>query len=221
MVYKGGMATIMLDPRHVRDLSSQLLDANGQLKVMPAAFYEGTTREERMLFAVRRGFYGLPTLELVEYLRERIGNRSVLEIGAGAGVLSQALGIRGTDNWQQNDPAIRAYYALLRQPTVPYHASVEKLTADQAVAKYEPQVVVACWVTHRYDPARHEAGGNEDGVDEESIIANCEEYIVIGNEKVHADKSIWSLPHEKFEPPWLYSRAGNGSKDFIAVWRNC
>ena len=151
-------------------------------------------------------------------MKERIGDRTALEIGAGSGVLAEALGIRGTDNWQQEDPAIKAIYARIQQPTVPYHPSVEKLTAAQAVARYRPQVVVACWVTHRYDPARHAAGGNQDGVDEESIIANCDEYIFIGNPQVHAGKSIWSLPHEKLQPSWLYSRAANGSKDFIAIW---
>jgi hypothetical protein len=214
------METRTLDIRGIRDLSPQLLDAEKRLRIMPAAFYETTTSDERMLFAVRQGLYGLPTQELVDFLKKRIAGRSAIEIGAGAGVLAEALGIRGTDNWQQNEPTIRAYYDALKQPTVPYHPSVEKLTAAEAVAKYKPQVVVACWVTHRYDPARHGAGGNQDGVHEESIIANCEEYIVVGNAKVHANKSIWSLPHERHEAPWLYSRAGNGSKDFVAVWRN-
>jgi hypothetical protein len=56
-------------------------------------------------------------------------------------------------------------------------------------------------------------------VDEAAIIASCEEYISIGNERVHAAKPIWALPHEKLTPPWLYSRALNGSADFIASWR--
>ncbi len=57
-------------------------------------------------------------------------------------------------------------------------------------------------------------------MDEAAILRNCEEYIFIGNEQVHRYKPILSLPHEKITPPWLYSRALNGSPDFIAIWRN-
>lgn len=57
------------------------------------------------------------------------------------------------------------------------------------------------------------------GLDEAKIIASCDEYIFVGNEHVHAHKPIWDLPHEKLTPPLLYSRATNGSRDFIAIWR--
>ena len=80
-------------------------------------------------------------------------------------------------------------------------------------------MVVSCWVTHLYDPARGQAGGSATGIDEAALIASCDEYISIGNEHVHAGKPIWALPHEKLTPPWLYSRAINGSPDYIAIWR--
>lgn len=57
------------------------------------------------------------------------------------------------------------------------------------------------------------------GVDEASLIASCEDYIFVGNERVHAQKPIWQLPNEKTTPPWLFSRAVNGSRDFLAIWR--
>lgn len=41
----------------------------------------------------------------------------------------------------------------------------------------------------------------------------------MGNEQVHERKPIWSLSQKKWTPPWLYSRAVNGSPDFIASWR--
>jgi hypothetical protein len=96
---------------------------------------------------------------------------------------------------------------------------VEKLDAVAAIAKYRPQVVIACWITHRLEADRPEAGGSATGVDEAAVVGACEEYIVIGNERVHAGKPIWSLPHEKLTPLWLYSRAVNGSADFVANWR--
>lgn len=213
------MAMYFLDPKDVRDLTPTLLDETGQLRIVAAAELASTSPEERLLFGARHGFYGLPTKELCAFLRQRIAGRSAIEIGAGHGRLAAELGIPATDNWQQEEPALKAHYARIKQATVPYGAHVEKLSAAEAVAKYKPQVVVACWVTHLYDPARPEAEGSVFGVDEESILASCDEYILIGNEHVHRGKAIWTRPHERLTPPWLYSRAANGSPDFIAIWR--
>lgn len=92
------------------------------------------------------------------------------------------------------------------------------LDASAAIAKYRPQVVIACWVAHRFQAHRPEAGGSATEVDKTAVIAACDEYIFIGTECVHAAKPIWTLPHEKLTPPWLYSRAINGSPDFVAIW---
>jgi hypothetical protein len=208
----------IIDPRTVRDISPSALASPGKPRIMPASFYKETTPHERAVFGVRNGIYGLPTEELVAWVRERIAGRSAIEIGAGHGAFAEALGIPGTDNWQQANPSVAEYYAALGQPVVQYGDHVEKLDAAAAVAKHKPQVVVANWVTHKYRPERHAAGGNQDGVDEEAIIKACEAYIFIGNRSVHAGKSIWSLPHEIIEPDWIFSRATNGSPDFIAVW---
>lgn len=210
----------VLDPKKTRDLAHLLLDAKGQLLVRDARELAQTTAEERLLFGVRHGIYGLPTTELLKFLRARLAGRSAIEIGAGHGMLAQALSIPATDNRQQEDPTIGAYYQSIGQPTIHYGNHVEKLDAERAVAKYRPQVVIACWVTHRFDEAAPQRGGSVTGVDEAAILRNCEEYIFIGNEQVHRCKPILSLPHEKITPPWLYSRALNGSPDFIAIWRN-
>ncbi|MFN9470924.1 hypothetical protein [Acidovorax sp.] len=213
------MKSIVIDPSKVRDIGPLLLDAEGGLRVLPASDLKGTNAAERLMFGVRHGIYSIPTIELVEYLRERVAGRCAIEIGAGSGVLARALGIPATDNRQQEEPGLKAYYAQLGQPTVPYGEHVERLDASEAVTKYKPEVVIACWVTHRFDPARESAGGSSSGVDEAAIIAACDEYIFIGNEQVHAHKPIWELPHEKQTPAWLFSRAANGSPDFVATWR--
>ncbi len=212
------MEATPLDPSKIRDLSSLLLDGGGAFRVLPASAYEGTTPEERLLFGVRHGIYGFSTTELVEFLRERIGGRRAIEIGSGNGLLAAALGIRATDNRQQDEPAVRAYYESLAQPVVRYGDDVEKLDAAEAIAKYNPEVVVASWVTHRFDPARQDAGGSMSGVDEGALLKACETYMFVGNEQVHAKKAIWTFPHTKLTPPWLFSRAMNGSLDFVAIW---
>lgn len=203
----------------VPDLSPDVLDSRGNLRVMPAEYYAKTSVTARYLLGANYGYYGLPTTELVLWLRELIGTRSAIEVGAGAGTLSAALGIVGTDNCMQQNPILREHYETrLKQAVVPYGRNVLRMDAAEAVRELKPQVVLACWLTHKFDPARPEAEGNMFGVVEEDLIANCETYVMIGNAHVHRNKSIWRLPHTRVEPPWLYSRAHNGSKDFIAVW---
>ncbi|BEP53023.1 hypothetical protein GmRootV118_02670 [Variovorax sp. V118] len=213
------MDAFAIDLTKVQDISNRLVDDSGCLRIVSARTLEGTTAQERLLFGVRQGVYSFPTDELCDFLRSRIEGRVAIEIGAGHGLLAKALSIPATDNRQQEDPELKAYYAQIGQPTVPYGENVEKLDATAAVAKYRPNVVIACWVTHRFDPARPHAGGSVSGVDEASIIESCDEYIFIGNELVHAHKPIWEMAHEKLTPRWLYSRAVNGSREFIATWR--
>lgn len=212
------MAPLNIDPSSIRDISSLVLDENNNLKVVPSWVYARTTFEERALFGHRNAQYGFLTTELVGWLRYYIGTRKAIEIGAGSGVLAKALGITGTDNHQQNEPNVQEHYAMLNQPTISYGKNVQNKDAAEAVRELKPEVVIASWVTHKYDPKRHEVGGNQSGVDEEDIIANCDAYVFIGNSRVHAGKSIWTLPHAKIEPDWLYSRS-HGGQDFIAVWR--
>lgn len=212
------MQLTVIDPTQVRDISPLIVGPDGYPLVVPSATLEQTTPLERTLFCVQNGCYLLPTQELVAHVQGLIGNRRAIEIGAGNGVLSKALGIPATDSRQQERPDIAAYYRLLQQPTIRYGANVQKLDALAAVRSLKPQVVLAAWVTHRYDPRRHWAEGNEDGVDEEAVLAHCEHYVFIGNDSVHSKKSIWSRPHVKAYLPFVFSRAREAGRDFVAVW---
>lgn len=208
-----------VDPAAIRDIGPEVLDPGGRMRVLPAAYWASTTPAERALFGHRNGIYGFPTVELVEYLRELIGGRQAIEVGAGHGVLAEALGIPATDSRMQEKPGPhRDVYLLSGQPTVRYGPGVVEMHAVKAVRKYRPTVVIGCWVTHKYDPRRHHAGGNEAGIDEEEILYSCRTYVMIGNEQVHAGKKIWSRQHTIEYPPFVYSRATNGTRDFVAVW---
>ena len=197
----------------VRDLAVDCIDSKGHLRVMPAAYYASTTQFERSVFGVRHGLYLLPTTELVEYLSSYINHRNAIEIGSGNGGLARALGIPATDNHQQNDPWVREFYRAHQQPTVSYGQHVEKLEALEAVRRYRPAVVIGAWVSHRSDD------GNAFGIDESTLLEEVEEYILIGNDKVHHQKPIWQRPHQKITPHWLYSRAFDPALDFIAIWK--
>lgn len=212
------MPPFQLDPTATRDITGDVFEA-GRLRVLPAAYWATTTAEERALLGHRHGLYSFPTVEFVDHLRDLIGGRPAIEIGAGHGVLAEALGIPATDSRQQEKEPWRSTYRRLGQPPVRYGANVVECHASRAVRRYKPDVVIGCWVTHRYDPARHTAGGNEAGVDEPDILRHCAVYVLVGNEHVHAGKSIWDRAHTIEYPPWLYSRAVNGTREFIAVWR--
>lgn len=210
---------LVLDTHNARDLAPDVRGPDGRTRVMPAAFYAGTTDVERTLYATTRGIYGLPTVELVDRLHELIAGRPAIEIGAGEGVLAEALGIPATDNRQHERPEVALHYAMCRQPTVPYGPNIIAMSAQQAVRHYRPSVVVGSWVTARYDanrPGRNK--GNPGGVDERDVLANCDTYVLVGNTEVHSISALWDLPHTIEHPPYLYSRAFNGSPDFIAVW---
>lgn len=199
-------------------MAPEALGPDGRLQVLPAAFWADTTPAERALFGHRHGLYSFPTTELVEHLRVLVAGRTAIEIGAGHGVLAEALGIPATDNRMQEQARYRAFYAATGQPCVPYGPNVINCHASRAVRRFKPDVVIGCWVTHKWDPRRPEAGGNEVGVDEPDILANCGLYVIVGNEKVHEDKAIWKRRHTITYPDFVYSRAMNGSREFIASW---
>lgn len=205
--------------RGLREIAPDVLDQDGNLKVMPASYYAGTQREQRSIFGVTHAAYCLPTTELIDWVRNRIGDRRAVEIGSGNGVLARALGIEGSDNWMQTWPEIALHYQEMQQPVIKYGDNVRKMDAITFARLKKPQVIVAAWVTQIYDLANPGAGGNPYGVREQELLKYCEEYIFIGNRKVHGNKPIWRLPHEVIEPPWLYSRAINGSPEFIACWK--
>lgn len=213
-----GSQVYALDTSKIRDISGEVLGSDGRMQILPAAYWAGTTPEERMRFGVAHGYYLLPTVELVDALREKIAGRKAIEIGAGNGILAEALGIIATDSFQQEQPQYRQLYQRLDQPTVSYGANVEQADADRAIRRHVPEVVLACWVTHKYQPSRHDAGGNQDGVNEENVV-QAAEYIFVGNQGVHQSKKIWNREHTIEFPPYVYSRAMNGTPDFIATWK--
>lgn len=212
---------LVLDVAKHRDVTRDVTDETGRLKVMPAAFWAGTTMVERVLFGHKNGSYLLPTFELVDRLRDIIAGRPAIEIGAGNGVLAEALGIPATDSRQHELPEVAMQYQLCRQPTVTYGPNIEHLSAVAAVRHYRPKVVIASWVSRRYEPGDQArgiaAGGNPGGVDESAIIEQCETYVLIGNQETHRLNKVWRYQPEVEFPPYLFSRAGNGTPDFIAI----
>ena len=174
------MMVQLLPKLNVTDLDVRLCDESGRLKINPSKTYARIPWDKLRVWTHLKAFYGLPTPELIACLKEIIGPRTAIEIGAGNGCLGRALSIPMTDSHVQADPAIRLYYASMGQPTIEYGNDVEQLDALGAVHKYKPQVVVGSWVTQKSDGTRP---GSFYGVDEESLLEEVETYIIFGPDR--------------------------------------
>ena len=197
-----------------------LLREDGVMKLLHAEELDRFPRDDLRVWAHLHGRYGLPTVELVTWLKNFIGSRKAIEIGSGAGDLCAHLGITGTDNWQQTWPDVRARYALMRQPVIRYPDFVEKYDAVEAVRVHRPDVVVGSWITSWIDPNLPvpPGGGNVYGVKEDVLLDQGVTYVLIGNLATHGQKPILSLPHEEHALPFIRSRALKPELDRVFIW---
>ncbi len=197
-----------------------LLGEDGFIRLLPSAAYDDFDPEGLRLWCHKHARYGLPTIELISWLREKINGRKAIEIGAGAGDLSHYLNIPGTDNRMQEWPYIEAIYSSIGQPVIKYPVSVRGCDALTAIEVLSPDVVVASWVTEWIDPNKEApaSGGNIYGVKEDQIIASGVTYIVIGNTFIHGAKKIMQESHQTFDLPFVRSRASHPKENRIWVW---
>lgn len=211
--------TVRVSPKMLALLDETLLDRNGRIKLLPASTYAAIPYQDLRIWANMRSQYGLPTAELITWLKERIAGRKAIEIGAGNGNLGIHLGIPMTDSYQQVDDAeTRLYFAAYGiEPTNP-PSDVEKEDGENAVRRRKPQVVVACYVTEKFDARSNDitAKGNMRGIRYDYIIERCDTFILIGNELTHGKNRALSLPHEKLHFPWLFSRSEK--PDLNRIW---
>jgi hypothetical protein len=208
----------------VTDMAYKLLDDNGYLKILPASFYEKQPAYDLRLFCHYFARYGLPTTELVEWLKRYIGDQRAIEIGAGCGDLGRALGIPMTDNFCQEWPDVRAHYIACQQPIIQYGEDVERLDALEAAKKYKPDIIIGQWVTHWIDPNLPvpPGGGSMYGIKEDLLLEECKSYVVIGNRNVHGHKPILTTrrcAEIQDRDRWIKSRAEDQSQNVIYVCR--
>jgi hypothetical protein len=206
----------LIQEEDVTDISGQLLE-NDKIILHPAEFYKKLKWEDFRVFCHHYARYGIPTIELVEYLKLIIGDRLAIEIGSGAGDLGYHLGIKMTDSKQQEIPHVIKMYNDLHQPVIKYPADVERIDALEAVIKYKPQVVVASWITP-YAPHPMSYGSNPFGVRESEILRLVDTFVIVGNVEDHGDKPILQFEHKAVFAPWIISRAADQTKNCIYIW---
>lgn len=203
------------------DLSARLLTSEGRIKLLPAAEYQSIPHEHLMLFCNRMARYGIPTIELVEWLKERIDGRKAIEIGAGNGDLGYHLGITSTDSYIQQTPELLYNYCMTGQTPTDPPKDVVKADALTAIKRFKPQVVIGSWVTRKFVMGKDIDGKAQAfvfGTEDEKIIKNCQCYIHIGNEQSHGEKTALSLPHKVYSFSWLVSRSMSPEQNIIYQW---
>jgi len=208
------------------ELLTRTLLVDGELQVAKSSFLRQFRQDDISAFCVYNGFYCLPTVELIDFLNAIIiaasPSRNAIEIGSGNGVVGRALGIEATDSMLQADPQMAALYAAIKQPVVTYGKNVVKVNANSAVKRYNPEVVIGCWVTHKFVESEEWRGGNMFGIDEQAILdhPSVKAYLVVGHEDTHKNKPILKHRHLALRPNegMLFSRSVNPEGNVIYAW---
>lgn len=174
-----------------------LLDSKGLPKVLPAREYQKLGNNGLSMFYLVTSTYVLPTEELVDTLDEIIGpDSNAIEICCGNGVIGRELSMPVTDSKiQQVNPEIRNKYIASGQPPVNYPEDVEQLEALEAVEKYKPDTVLACFGTHKWKPGMK--SGFEFGVDYEEIWKKVNRIILVGNDRIHGENPMMKKKHRE------------------------
>jgi hypothetical protein len=213
------ISTLNVDQKEIQALQAWAIDPDTtRLRLRPAADWHLWPHDTIRAWCVTAAIYCIPTLELVEWLKEKCTGKTCLEVGSGNNDLYFHLGIKGSDNYMQVNPAIALHlFSLGQMPTTPHH-DVELADAENLVRKMKPDVVIGAWVTERFDKNDGGKGGNMFGPRSEYLIERCGSYILIGHERVHANIKALRLPHETLRFPWLVSRARDQERNAIFVW---
>jgi hypothetical protein len=202
-------------------LNNLLLDKMGLLRVLPAKTLQDITHPHLQLWANKNGVYVFPTTELIQWLKEKIGKRTAIEIGAGHGAIGRALDVPRTDSYIQLTPEMQLLYRMNSQkPTTP-PPDVLRYEASDAVARFKPQVVFGGYITQLYQPGDEQepkTGSSIHGVNELEIHQKVETYIVIGNMMSHHDKRLFLKTHEILTFDWIVTRSLNHEKNRIFIW---
>lgn len=196
-------------------------------KILPANEILKLGDMNRQLLMTMLGLYVWPTVELYEFFNKNIQNQTtVLELGAGNGVLGKKLGWNSTDNFSQSDKfnprnekeKINHEIALMQLRThniapVNYGDNVINIDAYDAVRKYNANTAVGLYIT---DVTQNEFTINLLDV---FMNDNTETFYLVGNMETHYKKSpIFELKHEVIEIEGLVVRHQNNGLGRIFKW---
>lgn len=210
---------IKIEESAIKELENLLIDEQGRIKPISAKELKKFSQDDISGFCHRHAIYQLPILELLDWLREQTNDEraiqgNVIEIGSGNGCIGRNIPALMFDNFMQQEPAVKEYYELLKQPVITYGSDVRRMTANDAIDAFKPAVVIGCWVTQKWYPGCKD--GNVLGVNEMDFKGKVKKYIVVGNEMVHGKKKILEhIPYKTYKFDWLLSRSVYPQKNII------
>lgn len=225
-------AVITPDFNEVAEMSAKFIKDGSPLMVDAAELLKYSHNSLRV-FLQQHGIYVYPTTELYKAIGDLIApfGESVIEIGAGNGVLSEQFCTVATDSFMQcatrfkaensKERAIQAQVleSLAAMGATPsYGLHVEALESKSAMRKYRPSCCFGLYITHKW---RHgDEDGNMLGVDEHWLLNRkyLRRYVMVGNLKVHQHKPLLDLPHREIEHEGLVVRAEFPKLNRIFVW---
>lgn len=203
-------------------IDQQLRGEDGLLRLLPLAAYEVIPRPLLSYWAMLWGYWILPTVELVAWVREQLGDRPAVEVAAGAGVLGRALGIACIDwNTRRHFPEIALITRLAQQRDPARGAHVLDEEAWAAIVQRRPRAVVAAYPVQRVyegDPAVF--GGSRCGIEEWRIVRSVERYLVLGSAGAIGKRKISRLPHRRVRAPGLVTRCLYPEEEYAWIWDN-
>ena len=197
-----------------------ILDEQGIIKLQFADFYKTIDNADLKIWCICRAIYQLPTIELIEWLKDNFNLDRAIEIGAGNNYLYHHLGIKGIDNYSEQIPAVKLVHELLNQPSTDPPPAVEKLDAIAAIEKYQPETVITSWMTVKGEDTEEVDGGHRYAPDEDEILNTDVNYVFIGNEHIHRDRLIMNQSHKTYYMKWLVSRGKYPEQNCIYVWNS-
>ena len=122
------------------------------------------------MWCICRAIYQLPTIELIEWLKNNFNLDKAIEIGAGNNYLYHHLGIKGIDNYSEQITAVKLVHDLLYEPSTNPPSTVEKIDAIAAIKKYQPETVITSWMTRKLEDPEGIDAGHKYAPDEQEIL---------------------------------------------------
>lgn len=106
-----------------------LLDEREIIKLFPSEFYHSLNNDSLRIWCICRAIYQLPTIELVQWLKNNFNLDKAIEIGAGNNYIYHHLGIVSIDNYSEQIPAVKLVHKILNQPSTNPPPTVKNIDA--------------------------------------------------------------------------------------------
>lgn len=208
-------------------LDELFINQQGLIQAVPAIVLQEIPHEHLQIWAADHAIWQIVTCEMIQWLKEEIGDQKALEICVGMGIVSRELGIIGVDSRIQEKPYFRKIMEEkfgkdngLKTTQPP--KEIKKYEAIEAIRVFRPEVVIGSFVTPKGSRADSAKGimCNQFGPDMQELFARVKKYIHFGNKNTHLPNPIYEMPHTELSLPWLYSRAFDQSLNRIWIWEN-